>query len=95
MIKIVAKAKVKPEYRAKFMELAKILVSASQAEQGNVYYNLHESTEDPSVMAFIEGWQDEASIEIHNNTPHFTNICPQFAEFFDGEMEVTHYTVVV
>ena len=95
MIKIVAKGKVKPECKAKFIELAAPLVKASQAEEGCVYYNLHESTADPLVMAFMEGWKDQAAIDFHNNTPHFTSTVPQFAALFDGEMEVTLYTVVV
>ena len=95
MIQIVAKAKVKPECKDKFIELAKILVPASQAEEGNVAYNLHESTEDPYTMAFIEIWKDQAAIDFHNNTAHFTTICPQFAELFETPMEVTHYITSV
>ncbi|MGE4548070.1 MAG: putative quinol monooxygenase [Intestinibacillus sp.] len=95
MIKIVAKAKVKPENKAKFIELAKPLVAASQAEEGNVSYNLHESLEDPNVMAFIEVWKDQAAIDFHNATAHFTTICPQFADLFDGPMEVAHFVEVV
>lgn len=95
MIKIVAKAKVKPDCKEKFIELAKILVPASQAEDGNIYYNLHESVEDPYTMAFIEAWKDQAAIDFHNNTPHFTTICPQFAELFEAPIEVTHYVEVV
>lgn len=95
MITIVAKAKVKPACKDKFIELAKILVPASQAEEGNISYHLEESMDDPYTMAFIETWKDQAAIDFHNSTEHFTTICPQFAELFDGPMEVTHYTKTV
>ena len=95
MIKIVAKVKVKPECKQNFIELAGPLVAGSQAEEGNLGYNLHESMEDPYTLAFIELWRDQAAIDFHNQTPHFTSICPQFDALSAGPMEVTHYTVVV
>ncbi len=95
MIKIVAKAKVKPDCKEKFIELAKPLVAASQAEEGNIAYHLHESLEDPYTMAFIEFWKDQAAIDFHNATPHFTSICPQFDALFDGPMDVAHFVEVV
>lgn len=95
MIKIVAKAKVKSEMKARFIELAKPLVAASQAEEGNVSYHLHESLENPNVMAFIEVWKNQAAIDFHNATEHFTTICPQFGALFDGPMEVVHFVEVV
>ena len=94
MIKIVAKAKVKPDCKAKLIELTRELIAASQAEEGNIYYNLHESMDDPYTMAFIEAWKDQAAIDSHNSTPHFTTIVPQLAELFDGPMETTLYTEV-
>lgn len=95
MIKIVAKTKVKPECKAEFIRLAGPLVAGSQAEAGNIAYNLHESTEDPNLMAFIEIWKDEEAIAFHNATDHYTTICPQFGPLFESPMEVTLYTVVV
>lgn len=95
MIKIVAKAKVTPACKEKFVKLAGTLVAASQAEEGNVFYNLHESMEDANVLAFIEVWQDQDAIDFHNETPHFTSICPQFDALLEAPMEVTHYTIII
>lgn len=95
MIKIVAQAKVKPQCKEKFIELAKPLVAASRAEAGNISYHLHESLEDPCTMAFIEFWKDQAAIDFHNATEHFTTICPKFSELFEGDMDVVHYVEVL
>lgn len=94
MLKIVASAPVKPECKAQFIETARPLIAASRAEEGNISYDLHESITDPNTMAFIELWKDQAAIDFHNATEHFTTICPKFADFFAGPMSVTIYREV-
>lgn len=95
MIQIVAKARLKPGCKQEFIRLAGPLVEGSRAEAGNVSYHLHESLEDADTVAFIEVWKDQAAIDFHNQTPHFTTICPQFDALCDGPMDVTHYTILL
>lgn len=90
-ITIVAKARLKPGAKERYIELAKKMVPASQAESGNVCYNLYEDVADPNVLSFIETWQDQSAIDLHDNSPHFAANVPQFAELFEGEMEITKY----
>ena len=91
MIKIFAKMLVKEECIDKFIELAKELVEKSRAEEGNVFYSINQSVENNCIFAFIECWKDQAAIDFHNATPHFTGTVPQLrnlceksfgAEFF-------------
>lgn len=77
MIKIFAKMQVKEECIDKFIELTKELVEKSRAEEGNVFYSINQSVDNKCVFAFIECWKDQAAIDIHNATPHFTGIVPQ------------------
>lgn len=44
------------------------LVPIAQKEPGFVQYDLHESLEHPSEFVFYEIWEDEQSLEVHNNT---------------------------
>lgn len=76
MIKIVAKMYVKPECVDAFKTQAKELVEKSAAEEGNVSYSLNQSKADPCTLAFIEFWKDQAAIDTHNATEHFTRILP-------------------
>lgn len=80
MIKIFAKMLVKEECIDKFIELTKELVEKSRAEEGNVFYSINRSVNDDRTFAFIECWKDQAAIDIHNATPHFTGIVPQLGE---------------
>ena len=77
MIKIFAKMLVKEECIDKFIELAKELVEKSRTEEGNVFYSINQSVENNCIFAFIECWKDQAAIDFHNATPHFTGIVPQ------------------
>ncbi|CAN7685537.1 putative quinol monooxygenase [Pararhizobium sp. LjRoot255] len=44
------------------------LVTIARTEPGFVQYDLHESLERPGEFVFYEIWQDEQSLEVHNNT---------------------------
>lgn len=44
------------------------LVPIAQKEPGFIQYNLHESLERPGEFVFYEIWEDEQSLEVHNNT---------------------------
>ena len=81
MIKIVAEMTVKPECLDAFLEAAKELVAQSAAEAGNISYTLNQSLADPHTLAFIETWRDQAAVDIHGATPHFTTILPKLREF--------------
>ena len=94
MIKIVAKMHVKPGKAEEFKALAKELVEKSRAEAGNVFYSLNVSTADPEALAFIECWKDQAAIEIHNATPHFTTLVPQIGPLCEEKYPAEFYEEV-
>jgi quinol monooxygenase YgiN len=94
MIKIVAKMPVKEELKEQFVATAKELVEKSAAEAGNISYSLNASLENPNVFAMIEIWKDQAAIESHNNTEHFTGILPKLADMCAGEITIDQYEEV-
>lgn len=94
MIKIVAKMPVKKDKVDAFKAAAKELVEKSAAEAGNVFYTLNVSTTNPCLFAVIECWKDQAAIDFHNNTEHFTGILPKMAEMCDGEISIELFNEV-
>jgi len=80
MIKIVAKNYVREGCTADFEKLAAQLIEGSRKEEGNVFYTLNKSTEDPLEYCFIECWKDQAAISSHNASPHFTSLVPEMAK---------------
>jgi quinol monooxygenase YgiN len=95
MFIIVAKSNLKPGNAEIFKATAKPLIDGSRAEAGNISYDLFEDVKNPNVLTFIEKWKDDAAIEFHNNTPHFTQTIVKLAALVDGEMDVTVYSQVL
>lgn len=76
MIKIVAKNLIKEGMEEEFKKVVRELVEKSSAEEGNIFYSINQSLDNPREFAFIECWRDQAAIDIHNATEHFQRIVP-------------------
>jgi quinol monooxygenase YgiN len=88
MITIVAKFTVQEGKEEKFVELANGLVKPSCAEKGCIEYKLHKDVQNPLTYCMIEKWEDQAAIDLHNNTPHFTSAIPKIVEIAQVEINV-------
>lgn len=88
MIAIVAKFQVKEGAEDKFLALIDELGKASNAEEGCVEYILHKDTKKASTFCLIEKWKDQAAVDFHNDTPHFTTIVPQIGEIAQVEIDL-------
>ncbi len=88
MITIVAKFIVNEGQESKFLELIDGLGKASRAEEGNIEYVLHKDVKEASTYCLIERWKDQEAIDIHNNTPHFTDAIPQLGELAEISIDV-------
>ena len=91
MITIVAKKLIKQEKIEEFKSLAKELIDESRKENGNVSYNLYQDVNNSKVLTFIEEWENQDAINIHNNSKHFTSIVPKLGEFGEGDTQVNLY----
>jgi len=94
VIKIVATSVIKDEKREEYIQLVKELIEKSKQEQGCISYGLFQDINDPSIITFIEDWQDQKSIELHRNSEHFKRIVPLLADFRVSKGEVNLYKEV-
>jgi quinol monooxygenase YgiN len=88
MISIVAKFKVNTGEEEKFLNLVNNLGEASRAEEGCIEYILHKDVEKPLTYCILEKWKNQAAIDAHNNSPHFTTIVPQIVQIAHAEIDV-------
>ncbi len=77
MISIIAKFSVDVAKVDEFIQTAQALVEGSQAEAGCIAYSLYQDNKDKGTVAFIEHWKDQAAIDSHDTSPHFTSIFPK------------------
>lgn len=94
MIKIVCHMKVKADSIETFKSAAKEIVEKSQAEAGNISYTLNQSINDAQDFAMIEIWKDQAAIDEHNASEHFTRILPQLGVLCESSPSIYLYNEV-
>jgi len=94
MIKIVAKSVLKDGQEETYLQLAKELIEKSREEQGCISYGIFQDIKDASIFTFIEEWQDQKAIDLHNNSEHFTRIVPLLADLRIGNGEINLYKEV-
>jgi quinol monooxygenase YgiN len=88
-----AHIKVKPEQREAFLLQAKKLVKHSQAEEGNVSYQLYEHADLPNTFVMLEEWKDASAIEFHNQTAHYKEFGKVAGGFLQEPPRVVIYEV--
>jgi quinol monooxygenase YgiN len=94
VITIVAKNLIKQGKAEEFKVLAERLINESRKERGCISYNLYEDSNNCNILTFIEEWENEEVINLHNNSEHFTSIVPKFAELKESQSEVNLYKVI-
>lgn len=94
MIKIVAKSVIKDDKIEIFIQLTKELIEKSRQEQGCISYALFQDINNPCIVSFVEDWQDQEAINLHNNSEHFKRIVPLLGELRASKGEVNLYREV-
>jgi quinol monooxygenase YgiN len=46
----------------------------SVAEEGNLFYKVHQSNTEPNTLILFEGYKDEAAVAEHRNSAHFQTL---------------------
>ena len=88
MISIVAKFTVSQGEEENFLDLVEKLGEASRAEVGCIEYILHKNVQKPLTYCILEKWKDQATIDIHNSSNHFTTLVPKIIEIAKAEIDV-------
>lgn len=91
MIRIIAAFSVRPESIEEFIATAGTLVAASRAEPGNISYELLHSRQDAGALVLLEAWADDAGVEAHNASHHFTTLVPRLLALSAGDPTITQY----
>jgi len=80
MILLVVNFEVKDGKKDAFLALMNPLVAGSQAEEGNIEYDLYADTEHPNGFVLIEKWKDQAALDFHGTTDHYRNNASKLGE---------------
>ena len=90
MIRLNVFIRVAAENRAAALQAAKELVAASLSDKGCIAaYDVFESATRPDVLMICETWADEASLDAHQKSAHFTTLVPRIESL--GEMKLEKF----
>ncbi|CAG5002554.1 hypothetical protein DYBT9275_02917 [Dyadobacter sp. CECT 9275] len=68
---VFARWQVKDGHLDTVLQLLAILSEKSNAEEGNLFYKLHQSNTDKNTLMLYECYKDEAAVSAHRNSEHF------------------------
>ncbi|MDR3278056.1 MAG: antibiotic biosynthesis monooxygenase [Oscillospiraceae bacterium] len=88
MIKIVANNYIRADALDEYLALNREIVEKTNAnDKGCISYALHQDVNDPLHFAMLEEWEDQASIDAHMKSKHFTEIIPKVVATSDPAKE--------
>ena len=67
---VIARAKVLPEERERFLAAARDCIAATRREQGCLGYHICESFTDPGHFISVESWENRANVDRHMQQAH-------------------------
>jgi quinol monooxygenase YgiN len=73
-INVFAKWQVKEGELDTVLDLLKEVTKQSRAEEGNLFYKLHQSNTDANTLVLFEGYKNEAAVAAHRASEYFQNI---------------------
>lgn len=61
----------------------KSIVEPSNRDEGCIQYELHQDNNDLNTFVFFERWQDQESLDKHNQTPHLKEFIERIKDKID------------
>jgi quinol monooxygenase YgiN len=88
---VVGSFKAVPGKEEEGLEAFKALVAPTHAEEGCILYALHQGTDDPSRLAFVERWASRESLDAHLKSPHVAALLERAEELFGDSGDIVVY----
>ncbi|HSH85955.1 MAG TPA: putative quinol monooxygenase [Methylophilus sp.] len=89
-LSLVAFIYAKPGYQDEVATTLKSLIELSRSEAGCINYDLHQSSDDPTVFVMYENWHDRSDLDHHFNMPYMQEIMKSLPEMLRAPVEM-HY----
>ncbi|MBQ8051799.1 MAG: antibiotic biosynthesis monooxygenase [Bacteroidaceae bacterium] len=67
------------------------LVAKSRQDEGNIGYDLYQSTTNPRVFMFCESWENAKVLDKHSKAHHFTAAVPKLGELTTDGLKIENF----
>jgi quinol monooxygenase YgiN len=88
---VVGSFKAQPGKEAEAVEAFRALVEPTHEEDGCILYALHQGTDDPSRLAFIERWASREELDAHLSSSHVAEVLERAEELFGDSADIVVY----
>jgi Uncharacterized conserved protein len=95
MIRIVATFNMKPTEKELAMPLFEELITLTRQEDGCHNYDLVKSPTDDNVLVILEAWSNQAALDKHSASEHFTRIVPQLVNMCSVAPSITPFIQII
>ena len=89
MLKVIAQDFIKPECVDIVIPLYRELVEKTRTEPLCIAYDLFIDDKDPGHFLFVEQWPDQAALDAHCRSEHFTRLVPQINAYQRQDAVIT------
>ena len=79
----------KAPHREKVKGLLLELVGPARVEDGCLYYDLYQQSDEPDTFFIVDGWASEGAIEEHAAHPNVTRVVDQLLPLLECPLKVT------
>jgi len=83
LISVITRLECKEGMSETALETMKPFIQKTREEPGALGYDLHRSTEDPSVFMLYENWAGQSAVDYHLGTDFFQDFYAQFGTLFN------------
>lgn len=73
-VHVFAKWQVKEGQLTTVLHILEEVVKKSEAEEGNLFYQVHQSNTDAHTIVLFEGYADDAAVATHRESAHFQEL---------------------
>src|SRR5919112_6583370 len=93
-IRVIVLIEAKEENRQKMMDLFLLLVNPPRKREGNIFYSLYSSLENPNELMFDETWESKESYDRHYQNAESIDLRSKVKDLVVRPIEFKKFTEV-
>lgn len=88
---VVGSFTARPGREAEALSAFEALVGPTHAEDGCILYALHQGSDDPRRLAFVERWASREALDAHLGSPHIQAVLARADDLFGDSGDIVVY----
>jgi quinol monooxygenase YgiN len=93
-VTVIARFKAKPGMEETVRQEVMNLVAPTRSEAGCINYDLHQSSDDPSLLMLYENWVSKEALDEHLAMPHLEAFKAKADEILAEPLDITLWEMI-